>query len=479
MSDPHTVDFLQKKYEVPTEREVRSRVSRTGRYLAGFFVVTALVGVFFPTALRKSHTVTKRTSVVCRSFSSFSSSLARLVTSGDKSLTGEESDRVNFLLLGVGGAGHDGAQLSDTMVFGSFKPSTNELGMLSIPRDLYVSVPGYGNSKINAANAYGEEAGTGKGLDLATAVVSEILDQPVHYTIRVDFDGFSSVINQLGGVDICVDRAFTDNQYPEYEGSPTYKIVTFEAGCQHLSGDEALEYARSRHGNNGEGTDLHAPHVSRKSCSPSKTAHCHSASCSTPARSRASLSTISNNIATNMSFWEMMKFAQYAPNIHTDAIALKVLDTAASGPLYSTTILPGPGYIVPPAPRRLVGPARNCREHLHGWRRTRRNAHGRCHTHHTVGFCRNSKRHERLRTSIRHRATAGRIKLRRRQNRQCTEQNRRSYHHLRPTLGRKAAELSALKEFLGADVIMASEGWVYDNSVVPSDLTTTETPEIR
>ncbi|MEK7458834.1 MAG: LCP family protein [Patescibacteria group bacterium] len=476
MSDPHTVDFLQKKYEVPTEREVRSRVSRTGRYLAGFFVVTALVGVFFSYRIAQITHGDEKDVGGLSFFSSFSSSLARLVTSGDKSLTGEESDRVNFLLLGVGGAGHDGAQLSDTMVFGSFKPSTNELGMLSIPRDLYVSVPGYGNSKINAANAYGEEAGTGKGLDLATAVVSEILDQPVHYTIRVDFDGFSSVINQLGGVDICVDRAFTDNQYPEYEGSPTYKIVTFEAGCQHLSGDEALEYARSRHGNNGEGTDFARAARQQKILLAVKDRALSLGVLLNPGKVTRILSTISNNIATNMSFWEMMKFAQYAPNIHTDAIALKVLDTAASGPLYSTTILPGPGYIVLPrhddwsdlhviaeniftvgdapaaTPTVAVTPT----------------------TPSVSVEIQNGTSVSGLAYVTAQRLEGSNFDVVKIGNAQSKTVARTTIYDL--TLGRKAAELSALKEFLGADVIMASEGWVYDNSVVPSDLTTTETP---
>jgi anionic cell wall polymer biosynthesis LytR-Cps2A-Psr (LCP) family protein len=67
---------------------------------------------------------------------------------------GAEDDRVNILLLGVGGSGHDGPELSDTILFGSFRPSTGDVGLISVPRDLLVTIPGYGLRKVNHVNAY-------------------------------------------------------------------------------------------------------------------------------------------------------------------------------------------------------------------------------------------------------------------------------------------------------------------------------------
>lgn len=476
MSDPHRVDFLQKKYDIPTEREVRSRVSRTGRYLAAFFAVTALVGIFFSYRIAQITHGDEKDVGGLSFFSTFSSSLSRLVTSGDKTLTGEDSDRVNFLLLGIGGAGHDGAQLSDTMMFGSFKPSTNELGMLSIPRDLYVNIPGHGSSKINAANAYGEESGAGKGLDLATTVVSDILDQPIHYTIRVDFSGFSSVIDQLGGVDVCVDTAFTDNQYPEYEGSPTYKVVTFTAGCQHMDGETALEYARSRHGDSGEGTDFARAARQQKIILAVKDRALSLGVLLNPGKVTRILNTIQSHIATNMSFWEMMKVAKYAPDIVTDNIALKVLDTAPGSPLYSTTILPGPGYIV--LPRHddwsdlhtiaenifTVGDAPSATPTVATTPTTP-----------PVSIeIQNGTGVSGLAYLTAQRLEGSNFDVVKIGNAVDKTVAKTTIYDL--TLGHKADELSALKEFLGADVVMASEGWVYDNSVVPTDLTAGETP---
>lgn len=476
MSDQHRVDFLQKKYEVRSEREVRSRISRTTRWLAGGFAVAALVGVFFSYRIAQVTHGDEKDIGGLSLFSTFSSSLARLVTSGDKSLTGEESDRVNFLLLGVGGTGHEGPQLSDTILFGSFKPSTSELGLLSIPRDLYVSIPGFGSSKINAANAYGEERGDGKGLDLASEVVSEILDEPVQYVIRVDFSGFSSVIDQLGGVDICVDRAFTDNQYPEYEGSPTYKVITFDAGCQHMDGETALEYARSRHGDSGEGTDFARAARQQKILLAVKDRALSLGVLFNPGKVTRILNTVGKNVTTNMSFWEMMKLAKYAPDIDTERIAMKVLDTAAGGPLYSTTILPGPGYIVLPR-NDDWSDLHDIAENIF----TIGEAPAATPTVATAPAAQTVAVEIQNGTSVSGLAylTAQRLEgssfdVVKIGNAKDTTVSRTTIYDL--TAGRKAADLAVLKEFLGAEVVMASEGWIYADDVVPTDLTPTQTP---
>ena len=74
-----------------------------------------------------------------------------------QALNGECNDRVNILLLGYGGQGHDGPLLTDTIELVSIKPSTHEVSMLSIPRDLYVDIPGFGSSKLNSAYSFGED----------------------------------------------------------------------------------------------------------------------------------------------------------------------------------------------------------------------------------------------------------------------------------------------------------------------------------
>lgn len=473
MSDPHRVDFLQQKYDIPTEREVRAKVSRTGRLLMSVCTVLALVGIFFSYHIAQITHGDEKDIGSLSLFSTFSSSFARLITSGDKSLGGEESDRVNILLMGVGGYGHDGAQLADTMIFGSYQPSTNALGLLSIPRDLYVHIPGRGSSKINAANAYGEEAGEGKGLDLASQVVTNILDQPVDYVVRVDFSGFATLIDQLGGVDICVDQTFTDNQYPEYEGSPTYIVLTFTEGCQHMNGDTALQYARSRHGDGGEGTDFARAARQQKILLAVKDRALSAGVLLNPAKLTRILNTISSHIATNLSFWEIIKLAKYAPNITTEHINMKVLDTAPNGPLYSTTILPGPGYIV--LPRHddwsdLKAIAKNI--FTLGEAPTATPTVATTPTAPSINVeIQNGTTMSGLAFVTAQRLEGSNVNVVKIGNAVTKDFTRTTIYDM--TSGRKAVELSALKEFLGADIVMANAGWVYADNVVPTSLAAT------
>jgi len=263
--------------------------------------------------------------------------LARLVMSGDTSINGEATDRVNVLLLGVGGTGHDGPQLTDTMIFGSFRPSTKELGLISIPRDLNVFIPGQGYRKINAVNAYAEQTKPGSGRDATAAAVSEILGQPVPYTIKIDFHGFAEVIDALGGVDIYVDQRFIDTTYPIDDGLGSVKTISFEKGWAHMDGSTALEYSRSRHGGNGEGTDFARAARQQKVLLALKDKALSMDVILNPTKLSRIMGIIQKNVETNMGAFEMVKFAKYIPDISPDLIALHVLD-ATGGILYETYI---------------------------------------------------------------------------------------------------------------------------------------------
>lgn len=129
-----------------------------------------------------------------------------LISSDDKQLAGEKENRINVLLLGMGGLDHDGPFLTDTVIVASFKPSTNQVALISLPRDLLVPIPGYDWRKINNANAFGEMANPGQGGELAKKVVNEIFDLPINYYVRIDFAGFKQIIDDLGGVTINVEN---------------------------------------------------------------------------------------------------------------------------------------------------------------------------------------------------------------------------------------------------------------------------------
>ncbi len=192
---------------------------------------------------------------------------------------GEE--RVNILLLGIGGGSHDGPNLTDTIIFTSIDAKNKKVTMITLPRDLWVDDL---NSKINKAYSDGQEKG--KGLVLAKAAVGKILGQKIDYGFRIDFNGFTKAVNMLGGLDVNVERTFDDFAYPitgreddlcGYEetaiasfsaqiatGSATdadifpcrFEHLHFDKGLQHMSGETALKYVRSRHALGPEGSDF-------------------------------------------------------------------------------------------------------------------------------------------------------------------------------------------------------------------------------
>ena len=121
-----------------------------------------------------------------------------------------DNNRVNVLLLGIGGQGHDGPNLSDTMILASVEKHGKDVALINIPRDIWV--PDL-KEKINAAYAIGQEKNS-QGLALAEDTVSKLFGIPIHYAIRVDFNGFTKAIDLVGGLDIDVENSFTDTRYP-------------------------------------------------------------------------------------------------------------------------------------------------------------------------------------------------------------------------------------------------------------------------
>ncbi len=332
MSDEHSIDFLREKYQLAPQRGARKRRKNFLRASLAAFGVLAIAGAIFSYQISRSGVEPLPES---SSFSLFSS-VKRLILSDEKDLIGEEDDRINFLLLGVGGTGHDGPDLSDTIIFSSFRPSTSEIGMLSIPRDLAVPIPGYGYRKVNHINAYGELEEPGSGPEFATDVLGELLDQEIHYSIKVDFDGFENLIDVLGGVDIYIERSFTDYQYPTEDGG--YMTISFNEGWQHLDGGEALEFTRSRHGTNGEGSDFARAARQQQVLLAVKDELMSPSVLLNPGKLNNLIEAFQDTVKTNLTFWEIIKLARYAPDMNFDAISHVVLDSSAESPLYSTMI---------------------------------------------------------------------------------------------------------------------------------------------
>ncbi len=167
--------------------------------------------------------------------------------------------RTNILLLGLAGGEHAGPDLTDSIMLLSIDLTSADTVLLSLPRDIWIDSL---QAKLNTAYHYGEAKQPGGGLVLAKSAVSEIINQPVHYALVLDFSGFERAIDTVGGIDLDIPRGFTDKQYPipgkedtEPE-SERYETITFKSGKQHLDGTTALKYVRSRHAEGEEGTDF-------------------------------------------------------------------------------------------------------------------------------------------------------------------------------------------------------------------------------
>jgi hypothetical protein len=114
--------------------------------------------------------------------------------------------RTNILVLGIDARPGEGVVTrTDTVILTTVDPRHNYIGMLSIPRDLYVDVPGYGKQRINAAHILGESAAAGSGPQLAAQTVANNFGVPVHRTVRLNFEAFVAIIDAAGGVTICAD----------------------------------------------------------------------------------------------------------------------------------------------------------------------------------------------------------------------------------------------------------------------------------
>lgn len=193
----------------------------------------------------------------------------------------QQKTSFNILLLGIGGAKHDGPNLTDTIIVANINQAKNQVHLASIPRDLWVpSVKG----KINKVYSDGQDKG-GRGIEYIKAVVGQITGVTVDYVVVLDFQGFIKLVDYLGGIDVAVAHTLDDYNYPidgkENENCGKsdddikaftatnsaemdlwayfpcrYKHVHVDKGVNHMNGTTALEFVRSRHGVGSEGSDF-------------------------------------------------------------------------------------------------------------------------------------------------------------------------------------------------------------------------------
>src|SRR5512145_2632882 len=159
-------------------------------------------------------------------------------------------ETVNFLLIGSDRR-PGGSFRTDTMVIAILRPTEAQVSLISIPRDLWVSVPEWGNQRINTAYQHGVSVGyPGGGPGLLKDTILYNLGIRIDHTAMVEFDGFRKIVDTLGGVDVPVSCSYTDWRLidPSYnpENENNWHLYTTGPGMIHMDGDLALWYARSR-----------------------------------------------------------------------------------------------------------------------------------------------------------------------------------------------------------------------------------------
>jgi LCP family protein required for cell wall assembly len=161
---------------------------------------------------------------------------------------------VTIMLLGVDRRPGGGDQNADVIILARVDLISQKVAAVSIPRDLLVDIPGIGQDKINSAYNYGIKANPDSRVSGAAKVrdtVESVFGVPIDGYILVDFNGFTEVIDAMGGVTVNVPNEIIDEEYPTEDFGT--EVVRFTPGIQQMNGDRALKYVRTRHQDSDDG----------------------------------------------------------------------------------------------------------------------------------------------------------------------------------------------------------------------------------
>ncbi len=266
----------------------------------------------------------------------------------------QNNSKINILLLGTGGGTHDGPNLTDTIIVATLDEKNNKVTLSPIPRDLWVPELTEDNKKINGAYAYGEARKKGGGLVLAEAIVKKVTGQEIDYGVRIDFSGFVKAVDIVGGLDINVENTFDDYQYP-IDGKETdpcgktpeelqaistesadqqvqdlscrYKHIHFDKGLQHMDGETALEFVRSRHAEGVEGSDFARSKRQEKVITAFKNKVLSAQTLINPAKILSLFNVLKGSIDTDIKQDEFDDFIRLAEKMKGAKIQTAVIDT--------------------------------------------------------------------------------------------------------------------------------------------------------
>jgi len=315
-------------------------------------------------------------------------SLIHAVPGVGDTIKGEKDGRINILLLGMRPENDPaGGLLTDTMMVVSIKPSENKAAMISIPRDLYVQMPGTENRrKINEVYKYGLERGNQGGFEDVERVVGDITGMQIHYGVTINFKGFTDLVNAIGGIEVTLDKPFNESEQFNQEhvcdgdkggvfttptGKYEYKYhvrndgtkyvaeqyplctnsspecggeFTLPAGTNKLDGEKALCYARSRY----QTSDFERAKRQQIIIQKIKDKAVSVGTLTSFEKVNAILDALGDNVRTDMQAWEMKQAFSIYQKMQNLTIIQRVLEDSEEGLLYHPTESNGAGYILLP-----------------------------------------------------------------------------------------------------------------------------------
>lgn len=260
----------------------------------------------------------------------------------------QSNNNINILIMGIGGGQHEGPELTDSIIFSSIDQDKKRVSLISVPRDVWM--PDI-KAKINTAYVTGESKRKGGGLTLAKGAVSKLLGQEIDYVFIIDFSGFIKGVDLVGGLDINVENVLDDYEYPiagkeqdacghseeelpklatassQLEAFPCrYTHLHFDEGLQHMDGETALQFVRSRHAKGEEGTDFARSRRQEKIISAFKDKVLSAETLLNPVKVISLYSTLKDNIKTDIVQDEFDDFIRLAQNLKDAQIHNVTLD---------------------------------------------------------------------------------------------------------------------------------------------------------
>jgi len=247
----------------------------------------------------------------------------------------KDEDRINVLFLGLRGIGDEnGGLLTDSIMIVSFKKSTGKIALISIPRDLYIQMLGGEGQyeKINAAFAIGRKKYQ-NGLDFSKKTISYVSGLYIDYAMAVDFKAFKTIIDDIGGITIYLDKPFIeDKQWWCDENGEECQPFTLEAGRQTIDGETALFYVRSRFSS----SDFDRARRQQQVMLAIKDKVLSLNVLANPLIINNLFNTVAENVKIDTKIWELPDLIKLVQEADIKNINQKVFDISPEGFLYET-----------------------------------------------------------------------------------------------------------------------------------------------